>query len=102
VGRRDSAATSPTCLFSKLLLNRAFTCYIAGVRGLSSSWHSEHKVFFVAFFRKFSLSLLLAYLPYLLTLFTYLLNYLLIYLHIYFHTYLLTYLLTYSMQQSPT
>ena len=77
VGRRESAATSPTCLFSTLLLNRASTCCIAGVPGLSSSWCSEHKTFFLASFRKLCLivvaTCLLTYLLYLLMYSTYLL-----------------------------
>ena len=91
MGRRNRAATSPTCVFSALLLNRASTCCIAGVRGLSSSWwYSEHKVFFLASFRKLCLivvaACLLAYFLYLLMYFTYFI-------------YLLTYLLlTYSLR----
>ena len=97
MGRRDSAATSPTCVFSTLLLNRASISCVAGVRGLSSSWYSEHKVFFSASFHKLCLivvaACLLTYLLYLLMYFTYLctsLTYLLNYLLTYVRTYLLT------------
>lgn len=46
VGLRDGAATSPTGVSSTLLLNRASESCIARVSGMSSSWYSEHKVFF--------------------------------------------------------
>jgi hypothetical protein len=97
VGRRDSAATSPICMFSMLLINRASTCCIAEVRRLTSSWYSEHKDFFLASFRKLCLiMLLLAYLLtyfiyciYLLYLFTYVLYLLALFTYVIYLLYLL-------------